>query len=78
MVGRLSRIRVSSVTDPVALNGTLKSTRMKTRFPAMSNSLIVLMAMSGCSVPPIAGACGTKKSAPESGARRMLQGIGKS
>src|SRR5579863_2417841 len=39
-VGSVSRIRVSSVTTP-SFNGTLKSTRIKTRFPRKSKSLIV-------------------------------------
>src|SRR5215470_8222984 len=36
-VGRVSRMRVSSVTTP-SFNGTLKSTRMNTRFPRRSSS----------------------------------------
>src|SRR6266403_4012051 len=39
-VGSVSRMRVSSVTTP-SLSGTLKSTRMKTRFPRRSRSLMV-------------------------------------
>src|SRR5215475_3158548 len=44
-VGRVSRVRVSSVTTP-SFNGTLKSTRRKTRLPRRSRSLIVSLFMS--------------------------------
>src|SRR5215471_5082201 len=43
-VGSVSRMRVSSVTTP-SFRGTLKSTRMKTRFPRKSSSLIVSLFM---------------------------------
>src|SRR5713226_4055271 len=43
-VGIDSRMRVSSVTTP-SLSGTLKSTRMKTRFPRRSRSLMVSLFM---------------------------------
>src|SRR5438128_12570086 len=43
MVGREARMRVSSVTCPSASNGTLKSTRMSTRFPATSISRTVFL-----------------------------------
>src|SRR5712671_6558888 len=39
-VGSVSRTRVSSLTTP-SLSGTLKSTRMNTRLPRKSTSLIV-------------------------------------
>src|SRR6516164_4716304 len=39
IVGSVSRIRVSSITRPSS-SGTLKSTRMNTRFPAKSRSLM--------------------------------------
>src|SRR6185437_9495747 len=38
MVGRVSRIRVSSVTRPSSESGTLKSTRMNTRWPSRFRS----------------------------------------
>ena len=46
MVGNAARMRESSFTLPVFLSsGTLKSTRMKTRFPAMSScSMDLIMA----------------------------------
>src|SRR5579859_3712426 len=44
-VGSVSRMRVSSVTTP-SLSGTLKSTRINTRFPRKSKSLIVSLFMS--------------------------------
>src|SRR6266478_1883910 len=43
-VGSVSRMRVSSVTAP-SFNGTLKSTRMKTRLPRKSRSLIVSLSI---------------------------------
>src|SRR5216683_1402868 len=43
-VGMDSRMRVSSVTTP-SLSGTLKSTRMKTRFPRTSRSSMVSLFM---------------------------------
>src|SRR5215475_1003461 len=49
MVGRLSRIRVSSVTRTLPLRtsvGTLKSTRTSTRFPRTSRSWRVSFAIS--------------------------------
>src|SRR6516165_4972128 len=49
MVGRLSRIRVSSVTRILPLRtsvGTLKSTRTSTRFPRTSKSRRVSFAIS--------------------------------
>src|SRR5881396_2927627 len=45
MVGIAARMRVSSAIWP-SLIGTLKSTRMKTRLPAMSTSLIVFLFIS--------------------------------
>src|SRR4029077_4507487 len=48
-VGSVSRTRVSSVTTP-SLSGTLKSTRMKTRFPRRSRSSMVSLFMVLCSV----------------------------
>src|SRR5262245_1366865 len=49
MVGRLSRIRVSSVTRTLPLRtsvGTLKSTRTSTRFPRTSRSCRLSFAIS--------------------------------
>src|SRR5438270_7517425 len=43
-VGKVSRTRVSSVTAP-SFNGTLKSTRINTRLPRKSRSLIVSLFM---------------------------------
>src|SRR6266568_1110089 len=43
-VGRVSRMRVSSVTT-ASLRGTLKSTRMKTRLPSRSRSWMVSLSM---------------------------------
>src|SRR6266436_734471 len=43
-VGSVSRMRVSSVTKP-SFSGTLKSTRMKTRLPRKSRSLIVSLSI---------------------------------
>src|SRR5712692_10411590 len=43
-VGSVSRMRVSSVTTP-SLSGTLKSTRMNTRLPRRSRSLMVSLVM---------------------------------
>src|SRR5215468_6386066 len=43
-VGSVSRMRVSSVTAP-SFSGTLKSTRINTRFPSKSTSLIVSLSM---------------------------------
>src|SRR5258706_4134891 len=43
-VGSVSRTRVSSLTTP-SLSGTLKSTRMSTRLPRTSTSLIVSLFM---------------------------------
>src|SRR5437868_5506894 len=45
MVERVSRIRASSVTRPSSSSGTLKSTRMKTRLPLSSRSLMDSLAM---------------------------------
>src|SRR5579864_6024997 len=45
MVGRVSRMRVSSLTRPSSDNGTLKSTRMKTRWPSSFKSCIESLAM---------------------------------
>src|SRR6266566_9973814 len=45
MVGRAARIRVSSVMCCRESNGTLKSTRTKTRFPVRSISRIVFLFM---------------------------------
>src|SRR5260370_2649800 len=45
MVGRAARIRVSSVMCCWESNGTLKSTRTKTRFPTRSTSRIVFLFM---------------------------------
>jgi hypothetical protein len=44
IVGRAAMIRVSSVIFP-SFTGTLKSTRMNTRLPAMSTSLIVFLSI---------------------------------
>src|SRR4030095_14785454 len=44
MVGSAARIRLSSVTLPSCI-GTLKSTRMKTRFPLRSMSFTVFLFM---------------------------------
>src|SRR6266540_1470975 len=41
IVGSAARIRASSVTRPCSSRGTLKSTRMKTRFPASSRASMV-------------------------------------
>ena len=60
-------MRVSSDTAPLALNGTLKSTRMNTRRPAISSSEIVLIAMVRSLCCPDPGPRRTKKSAPGSG-----------
>ncbi len=66
-------MRVSSDTAPLALNGTLKSTRMNTRRPAISSSEIVLIAMV-CSLDfPDPARAAQKKARPVRGARRMLQ-----
>src|SRR5260370_17252611 len=46
MVGRAARMRVSSVMCRSESNGTLKSTRTNTRFPARSISRIVFLFMS--------------------------------
>src|ERR1700676_439638 len=62
MVGRVSRMRVSSVTTP-SLSGTLKSTRRKTRLPRRSRSLMASLVMSVVRVPCLvirAEAGGTK------------------
>src|SRR6516164_1606435 len=47
MVGSVARIRVSSPITP-SLSGTLKSTRMNTRLPARSRSLIESFGMGVC------------------------------
>src|SRR6267142_885979 len=47
MVGRVSTMRVSSVTRPCSSSGTLKSTRMNTRRFFRSRSRMESLAMSG-------------------------------
>src|SRR5215470_9281393 len=47
MVGSVARMRVSSPITP-SLSGTLKSTRMNTRLPARSRSLIESFGMGVC------------------------------
>src|SRR5215813_4093923 len=47
MVGSVARMRVSSPITP-SLSGTLKSTRMNTRLPAGSRSLIESFGMGVC------------------------------
>src|SRR6185312_1781052 len=46
MVGRVSRMRVSSVTRPSSESGTLKSTRMNTRWPSRFRSCMESFAIS--------------------------------
>ena len=63
-------MRLSEVISlPPAASGTLKSTRMKTRRPAMSSSEIVLIDMVCLLAPyPAPGRLRAKKSAPGQGA----------
>src|SRR5258708_27880788 len=83
MVGRRSRMRVSSATPPAGVRGTLKSARIKTRRPEMSSSEIVLMAMmNGGSASDAGGKdLWTKKNAPWLGraenARRKIEKLEK-
>src|SRR6266478_76142 len=63
-VGRVSRTRVSSVITP-SFKGTLKSTRIKTRLPRKSTSLIVSLFMASSSQRSVLGTDSVRKRHPQ-------------
>src|SRR5260370_31153821 len=68
-VGRVSRTRVSSAITP-SFKGTLKSTRIKTRLPRKSTSLIVSLFMASSSQRSVLGTDSVRKRHPQQRAKR--------